>query len=149
MTTTNNPAKRAAELYKRKARLKALLTRVEAQIKQVATPAMDWMLDQGMLNAPFKALGTVYMRDEVWASVAKDVPMGKVKAAIRKAGHNPEDIIKENANQQTLSAFVRELLAEVGDPEDTFEEKVKKLPKGLQSTLKITHTTKLGFRSNG
>lgn len=138
MTTTNNPAKRAAELFRQKADLEAQLTQVKAQIATLSDAAMDWMVEQGLLRAPFDGLGTLHIRHELWASIADDVPIGKVKAAIRRAGHDPADIIKEKANTQTLSAFVRELIAENG-----------KLPKGLQDTLKITETAKLGFRSNG
>jgi hypothetical protein len=138
MTGTNNPAKRAAELYRQKADLEAQLIQIKAQIAAVSDAAIDWMAEQGLLRAPFDGLGTLHIRHEVWAGIADDVPLGKVKAAIRRAGHDPADIIKEKANTQTLSAFVRELLAEKGE-----------LPKGLAATLKITETNKLGFRSNG
>lgn len=138
MTGTNNPAKRAAELFKRKADLKAELTKVEAEIAAVSDAAIDWMAEQGLLRAPFDGLGTLHIRHEIWASPADDVPLGKLKVAIRRAGHDPADIIKEKANTQTLSAFVRELLADNGE-----------LPEGLAATLKITETNKLGFRGNG
>lgn len=138
MSGTNNPAKRAAELFRQKADLEAQLTQVKAQIASVSDAAIDWMAEQGLLRAPFDGLGTLHIRHEVWASLREDAPLSKVKAAIRRAGHDPADIIKEKANTQTLSAFVRELLAEKGE-----------LPKGLAATLKITETNKLGFRSNG
>lgn len=138
MTGTNNPAKRAAELFRQKADLEAQLTQVKARIAELADPAMDWMTEQGLLRAPFDGLGTLHIRHETWAGIAEGVPLSKVKAAIRRAGHDPADLIKEKANTQTLSAFVRELLAEKGE-----------LPKGLAATLKITETAKLGFRSNG
>jgi hypothetical protein len=64
--------------------------------------------------------------------------MALVKGAIRAAGHDPDDIIKEKANAQTLSAFVRELQAS--------DEGV---PEGLSELLNISQTTKLGFRNDG
>ena len=134
MTT---PARRAAELFKRKAKLEAELTQIKAEIAEVSDAAIDWMAENGLLRCPFEGLGTLGIRHEIWASIQPDVPMIKVKAAIRAAGHDPDEIIKERANAQTLSAFVRELLAE------------GELPEGLANVLKISETNKLGFRSNG
>ena len=137
MTTTNNPAKRAAELYRQKADLEAQLAQVKAKIAGLSEPAMDWMIEQGLIRAPFDGLGTLHMRQEVWASIKPDAPVYLVKEAIAAAGHNPADIIKEKANTQTLSAFIRELQAGEGVPEE------------LSNLLNISETTKLGFRSNG
>ena len=137
MSGTNNPARRAAELYRQKADLEAQLTQVKAKIAELSEPAMDWMIEQGLIRAPFDELGTLHMRQEVWASVRSDASITAVKAAIAAAGHNPDDIIKEKANAQTLSAFIRELQAGEGVPEE------------LSNLLNISETTKLGFRSNG
>lgn len=138
MTPRPNPARRAAELYRRKARLKALQTKNDAAIAAVAEMAMDWLIEQGLDRAPFAGLGTLYTRQETWASVRADASMDALKAAIERAGHNPDDIIKEKANAQTLSAFIRELQAS----EDG-------VPEGLSELLNISQTTKLGFRNDG
>lgn len=125
--------KRAVRLRKDRDALKAKLATVETQLAAVEPKVLEWLQENGFPRISHEGM-TVYIRREVWASLADGVDIGCLKEAIAAAGHDPTLIVRERANGQTLSAFVRE-----------FDARGEPLPNSLAAAVKISEVFKLGF----
>lgn len=124
--------KRAVRLHKERQRLKGQLAKVEAQLAEACEKALEWMQANTIPRLSIDGT-TAHIRRELFAS-APDVEA--LRAALEACGIDPEGIIKERANGQTLSALVRE-----------FDRDGKELPEALAQAVKVSETYKLGFLS--
>lgn len=130
-------ARQLVELRRRKVRLEAETKVIDSQIADLSPKLLDWFAETGMDRGSWDGM-TLHQRRELWASIADGVDIRKVKRALKAAGINPNDIIKEKANTQTLSSLVREMEAsEAG------------IPPKLRDCLKLSEQFKLGFRESG
>lgn len=127
-------ARRIVQLRREIVATEARAKQLKAELEELSPKLLDWFAETGMDRGSWDGM-TLYQRRELWASIAAGIDMRKVKAALKAAGVDPKDIIKEKANTQTLSSLVRELEAsEAG------------IPKKLAACLSLSELFKLGFR---
>lgn len=115
MTLHLEAARRFHRLTRQKRALERELGDIVAELMRVEETLRSSMLEEGITTLPLDVDGeemTLYVHRQVWAS-APDV---QAIDALRKIGGH--SLIREAVNAQTLSAFVRERLAEGPMPED-------------------------------
>jgi hypothetical protein len=125
--------KRAVRLRKDREAIKVKLAKVETQLAAIEPKVLEWLQENGFPRISHDGV-TLYIRRELWASLAEGVEIEFLKDAIAATGHDPALIVRERANAQTLSAFVRE-----------FDARGEPLPNSLAAAVKVSETFKLGF----
>ncbi len=126
--------KRLVRLRKQRADLEAKMASLKSQIDETEPAVLEWMQENGLQQIRQNGI-TVHLRRELWASVSTD-DIDFLKDALRAAGVEPGDIVKERANTQTLSALVRE-----------YDRDGRPLPNSLAAALKVSEVFKLGYRT--
>ena len=130
---------RYVELVKRKREIEAELRAVKTELGEgegigpgkMEKQALDWMVQNGMESARVPGM-TVSVNRQLWA-FAKDKDRESACEALRAAGLG--DMVKENFNMLTLSAWVREQ-DEAGEP----------LPAAFAGRIEVAEVFRLGAR---
>ncbi len=139
MSANITTARAFVKLAIKKAKLESDLKKVKKEMADKEADLIDYFERNGISN--LKAGDrTVYTHRQLWASL-KDREEGV--AMLKKHGYG--DLVSENANSQSLSAWVRELAADVEKDvlsSDDLAEHLE-LPEELRSLLKISEKVSL------
>ncbi len=127
--------KRIVRLRKEREAAEAKLAKIKTQIDEQEPAVLNWMQEAGISSVKQDGI-TVHIRREVWASVA-DGNTDFLRDALDAAGIDPDTIIRERANTQTLSALVRE-----------FDRDGRPMPNSLAAAVKVSEVFKLGYRAS-
>jgi|TARA_Y100000310_G_scaffold340907_1_gene438267 hypothetical protein len=151
MTETDTPradirtVKRFAILNDEKKSLDKQLADVKAQMKSLEPSVIEYFERQGMQSANVEG-STVYLRRELWAGKADDVTNDQMHTAV--IGTEWEGAVAPRMNTQTMSAFMREIEAQM-KAEGTMPNDLQHvIPEPLRPFLKLNELFKLGVRKS-
>ena len=141
-------AQEFAELNEEKRALTKSLDKVEERMKEIDAAICEKMIFEnpnikvkvGVDSKGRPKFKTVYVTTTLWAGYKED------KVALMEAmkASGLEDMVAENFNTQTLSAYVRGL-----NPEGTLslEEIIALLPEAMQPHIKLTNKSNIKVKS--
>ena len=119
MTSLNTDlARRFAETTQRKREAEETLREINKELAALEKPLRQEMQLAGVSSLPIETDGgrmTVYTQSTLWAKPKKDVDRQDVCTVLEQTGLN--DLVSRNFNTHSVSAYVRETLAE-GEPLD-------------------------------
>ncbi len=131
--------RRFIRLDKLKRALKADLDKVKADLDALEPVVLRYMERNKMQKATVDGL-TAYIKRELWAKRPPDVTTEEMCAGLKACGR--EAFVKEVANMQTLSGWIRELDHDKTNPEDELE-----LPTEMQGLLEVSETFRVRTRT--
>jgi hypothetical protein len=109
------------ELATKKSELESELKKIEERMRDLEKEGLDWLHENGVSKITVDGK-TLFIHSQIWASLAD----AEVGPQILK-DHGLGFLVKEQANTQRLSAWVREQLAEAPVSTDTTQELVDRL----------------------
>jgi len=116
-------AKRFVALTVEKRQIEARLKEIEAELRSLQEPLLDYMADSGIDRISLDGY-TLYPLTQTWAS-ALDGDQPRACAALEVAGLSK--MVQPRFNAQTLSAWVREQMAAGQELPVSFEGTIKVL----------------------
>lgn len=137
-----------AKLNERKRRLSSVLEKTKERMKEISDEIAEKMIFENP-NIKVKVghdkkgkpkFKTVFVKSTIWAGHNDD--KDALLKAMKEAGL--QDMVAENFNVQSLSAYVRAL-----DPDRklTLEELKESLPEPLQAHIKLSEVTQVAVKS--
>lgn len=141
-------AKHVAELYERKEELDFELKQLNERIAKAGERVIAWMTENAMPRGTWSKT-TLYLSTKVFAKARPEaIKDGSLARAIRRLGGDPADFIAKGVNGNTLSAWVRNVAADIKDSNE--EAALKKvadiLPPGLVKAIELREVPALGHR---
>lgn len=134
-------ATRWAKLDGEKRALKAKLTKVEADLEEVAPKVLAYFERTGISSIKVGKTN-VHLRRELWVGKAEGATGAAIAAALRENGM-ADYVTSESMNVQSLSAWAREAVEGLAvEPKDL----VDIFPEGLRPLCKVTEKFKVASR---
>lgn len=136
-------AKRFAQLDKEEKDLNAQLELIKSEKSEIEARLLEEMSDEGIPKVTVELPNgnggppdkrTVFSRREIWAGHQGD--RDALINALKMSGM--EDMVKENFNTQSLSAWVREYATADDGTNLSPEEIISKLPEQLKEHIKVS-----------
>jgi beta-xylosidase len=129
--------KKYAALHVKKRKKEDELAAIKDEISAAEAELIPGWVEEGMSKV---SVGdhTVWLDRKLWASPTTN---DELVAALRKTGN--KEMVKETVNRQTLTGFVREHADKLDGPEQV----LAKLPKPLQTAIKISEKINLRVRA--
>ncbi len=139
MGESKTSLRRFIRLEKKRRKLKAELDEVKADLDSLEPVALRYMERNKMQKATIDGV-TAYIKRELWAKRPSDVTPEQLCQGLKACGK--EEFVKEGANMQTLSGWIRELDQEKPSPEDELE-----LPSEMLGLLEVSETFRVRTRT--
>lgn len=135
-------AQRVAEIDSEIQRLENQIDNLKDERKEIEQELLESFQEKGISNISVNGR-TIYIHSQYWAGY-KNSREEAVKA-LKRAGL--EEYVRENYNTHSLSAYIRELIADYEDEKDEpVSEPEAVLPPDLKDEIKVTEKIQLRSR---